>query len=214
MLWKSAGTEKELLGIKGEHSSGLWKARQSKNCVRDLYCSPMHPNLSCGLRERTAAGCADTKEGTWVRSSIAGNAAKGSVVCLGTYVCAIVEWWARVEPPPPHTPAPASVGTGRDPTRKTMSQHGRPPVAQTQDWEMDSLFLIPVYCNCLTLASVCCTCLPVSTTTGTSHTPQFGQDIPPWPKQVDSQTVSLCWVWLFVAPGLQLTKLLCSWQEY
>lgn len=47
MVWKSAGTEKELLGIKGEHSNGLWKARQSKNCVHDLYCSPMHPNLSC-----------------------------------------------------------------------------------------------------------------------------------------------------------------------
>ena len=167
-----------------------------------------------GFRERTAAGCADSKEGMWVRSSIARNATKGSVVCLGTYVCAIVEWWARVEPPPPHIPAPASVGTGRDPTRKTMPQHGRPPVAQTQDGEIDSFFLIPVYCNCLTLASVCGTCLPVSTTTGTSHTPQFGRDILPWPKQVDSQTVSLCWVWLFVAPGLQLTKLLCLWQEY
>ena len=47
MVGKSAETEKELLGIKEEHSNGLWKARQSKNCVCDLYCSSMHPNLSC-----------------------------------------------------------------------------------------------------------------------------------------------------------------------
>ena len=62
--------------------------------------------------ERRAVGCMDRAEGMGVRGCMAGNAPRGSVICLENKAPSL-RGTRGVGDRHPHPPAPASMGTGR-----------------------------------------------------------------------------------------------------
>ena len=77
MVGKPAGTEKKLWRIKGEHSNGLWKAGQSKNCLHGLCHSTAWVICLLLLQRRRVPG---KRQWCWVLESRVQNADPGSTV--------------------------------------------------------------------------------------------------------------------------------------
>ena len=129
---KSAGTETDLWGIKGECSGHSVEGR-TKNCMHGLHCSSAHSGLSCELPVAEGGWVLESgvwsadpgrgqllavkrqPEGTGVRSSTTRKVCGKSPGYHRRCHCSVVrEGWSHHYNPFPHPPASsASTGTER-----------------------------------------------------------------------------------------------------